>query len=178
MAGKILLRLAFALQAICALFFVSDIFITLFGLRARPISWQLRELMEIGAALGLTLGTVLGVVLLLRSQARTNRIEAQLRAASGAFVDLLEEHFSTWGLTPAERDVAWFTVKGMSTQEIASLRATSEGTVKAQSNAIYRKAGVSGRYQLLSFFVDELTAEAAPADQTLPPLPEIATKNS
>jgi len=45
-------------------------------------------------------------------------------------------------------------------QEIARLRDTSEGTVKAQSNAIYRKAGVSGRYQLLSLFVDELMIEA------------------
>jgi hypothetical protein len=36
----------------------------------------------------------------------------------------------------------------MSTAEIAALRSTSEGTVKAQTNAIYRKAGVTGRSQL------------------------------
>ncbi len=118
-------------------------------------------MLEIGAALGLVLGSVLGGVALFRSQIRTRRIEDQLRAASGAFADLLEERFLDWGLTPAERDVAWFAVKGMSTQEIAGLRNTSEGTVKAQSNAIYRKAGVSGRYQLLSSFVDELMAEAS-----------------
>ena len=66
-------------------------------------------------------------------------------------------------LSPAERDVAWFTVKGLSMQEIARMRETSDGTVKAQSNAIYRKAGVSGRYQLLSQFVDELMIEAGAA---------------
>ena len=59
-------------------------------------------------------------------------------------------------LTPAERDVAMFSIKGLSTAEIASLRKTSEGTVKAQTNAIYRKAGVAGRSQLLSLFVDDL----------------------
>ena len=31
-----------------------------------------------------------------------------------------------------------------------------EGTVKAQTNAIYRKAGVSGRSQLLSLFIEDL----------------------
>jgi DNA-binding NarL/FixJ family response regulator len=36
------------------------------------------------------------------------------------------------------------------------LRQTSEGTVKAQTNAIYRKAEVSGRSQLLSLFIDDL----------------------
>jgi DNA-binding CsgD family transcriptional regulator len=64
--------------------------------------------------------------------------------------------FEDWGLTAAERDVALFALKGLSIAEIADLRQTSQGTVKAQTNAIYRKAGVSGRPQLLSLFVDEL----------------------
>ena len=139
MTNRYVLRLIFALQFVCALFFISDIVISVLGLRMRPIDWQFRELLEIGAAVGLSLGTVLGAVALFRSQAKTNRIEGQLRAASGAFAELLDENFDQWALTPAERDVAWFAIKGMSTQEIAALRSTSEGTVKAQSNAIYRK---------------------------------------
>ena len=71
-------------------------------------------------------------------------------------MELLEERFAEWGLTPAESDVALFAIKGMTTAEIASLRKTSEGTVKAQTNAIYRKAGVSGRSQLLSLFIEDL----------------------
>ncbi len=50
-------------------------------------------------------------------------------------------------------------IKGLSTADIANLRNTSEGTVKAQTNAIYRKAGVSGRPQLLSLFIDELMTD-------------------
>ena len=69
---------------------------------------------------------------------------------------LLAERFDEWGLTPAERDVALFAIKGLSTSEIAGLRGTSEGTIKAQTNAIYRKAGVTGRPQLLSLFIEEL----------------------
>lgn len=153
-------------QALCAVFFVSDIAFTLFGLRSRPISWQTRELLEIGAAVGLLLGLLLGALALRRSIRDRDRAEARLRRASSAFRDLLNERFAEWGLTPAERDVALFAIKGLSTQEIALLRATSEGTVKAQTNAIYRKAGVSGRPQLLSLFIEDMMDErAAPAGQ-------------
>ena len=71
-------------------------------------------------------------------------------------MDVLQERMEEWALTPAERDVALFAIKGMSTAEIAVLRNVSEGTVKAQTAAIYRKAGVTGRPQLLSLFIDEL----------------------
>ena len=52
-----------------------------------------------------------------------------------------------------------FAIKGMSTQEIAGLRGVSEGTIKAQTNAIYRKAGISGRAQLLSLFIEDMIAD-------------------
>jgi len=115
-----------------------------------------RELIEIGAGLGLVLGVGLGAALLASALRRNKAMEAKIRRASGALADLLNERFSEWGLTPSERDVAWFSVKGLSIAEIARLRETSEGTVKAQSNAIYRKAGVSGRTQLLSVFIEDL----------------------
>ncbi|TDQ59931.1 helix-turn-helix transcriptional regulator [Phaeovulum veldkampii] len=115
-------------------------------------------MIEIGAALGLVLGLVLGGLTLRRSLRETAAANARLRRASGVFHELLAERFADWGLTPAERDVALFALKGMSTAEIARLRATSEGTVKAQTNAIYRKAGVSGRPQLLSLFIEDLMA--------------------
>jgi DNA-binding CsgD family transcriptional regulator len=154
--AKVAIALVLAVQAICAVFFVSDILLTVIGVRTRPIAWQTRELLELGAAIGLVLGLLLGALALSRTMRLQARAEARLRAASGAFMQMLEERFLDWGLTPAERDVALFAIKGMSTAEIAQLRSTSEGTVKAQTAAIYRKAGVSGRPQLLSLFIDEL----------------------
>ncbi len=156
MRHHVFLFLIIAVQAFCALFFVSDIVISVFGLRTRPISWQTREYLELGAAIGLVLGVVLGAFALWSSLRRSRRAESRLRAASGAFLELMEERFREWGLTEAERDVALFAIKGLSTAEIARLRNTSEGTVKAQTNAIYRKAGVSGRPQLLSLFIEDL----------------------
>lgn len=143
-------------QAVSAFLYLASIIITLVG--RSPFPWIVHELVEIGAAVGLLIGTALSFVVLRRSLRRTQRAEAKLRAASGAFMELLEDRFGAWNLTPAERDVALFAIKGMSTPEIARLRGTSEGTVKAQTAAIYRKAGVTGRPQLLSVFIEDLMA--------------------
>ena len=166
MNGRIVVALILAAQALCAFFFVSDILSSVLGLRSTPISWQSRELLEIGAALGLLLGLVLGALALRKSLRERNRAEEGLRRASGEFMQLLAERFADWGLTAAERDVALFAIKGLSTAEIAALRNTSEGTVKAQTNAIYRKAGVTGRPQLLSLFIEDLIRDdVAPPSQ-------------
>lgn len=164
----------FVIQALCAFFFVSDILSSSLGFQTTPISWEMRELLEIGAALGLILGVVLGGVMLRRALRDRHQAEEQLRRASGAFMDLLQERFAEWSLTPSERDVALFAIKGMSTAEIAALRATSEGTVKAQTNAIYRKAGVSGRSQLLSLFIEDLMRD----DGAVRPMPTPAPQGA
>ena len=134
----------------------------------------MREILEISAAFGLFSGAALGGLAMQRIIKDRNIAQERLRRASGAFMDLLEERFKEWGLTPAESDVALFAIKGMSTAEIAVLRAKSEGTVKAQTNAIYRKAGVSGRSQLLSLFIDDLMRDegsvwSAAQPQSAPP---------
>ena len=167
--------LVLLVQGLCAFFFISDILSSLIGFRTTPVSWQYREYMEIGAALGLLIGLVLGALTLWHTLGERNVARERLRRASSAFMVLLEERFSEWGLTPAERDVALFAIKGMSTAEIATLRTTSEGTVKAQTNAIYRKAGVSGRSQLLSLFIDDLMRdEIGSRPKAQAPLPQSA----
>ncbi len=160
-ASRLALWVLVPLQLFCTVFFIWDIFAAMVGLRTEPISWRMREMIEIGAALGLLLGFAAGLYALNAALTRQREAEARLRVASAAFAKIVEERFLEWGLTPAERDVAWFTMKGFSNGEIARLRETSEGTVKAQSNAIFRKAGVSGRTQLLSLFIDELLDSAA-----------------
>lgn len=159
MNHRFILWIAFALQAVSAAFFLGDILISVLGLPVAPFSWMFVELIQIGAALGLLTGVIMGAVLLRQARLRTAKAEAALRLAKSAFRDVLEERFTEWDLTPAERDVAMFAIKGFSTTDIASFRLVSEGTVKAQTNAIYRKAGVSGRSQLLSLFIDELVAD-------------------
>ncbi len=154
MLNKTAISIVVAIQTLCAAFWLSNILSARIGFA--PIDWQYFEFIEIGAAVGLILGVGLGAFVLRQSFRATAHAQSQLRLASGAFMEVLSERFDDWALTPAESDVALFAIKGMSTADIAALRNTSEGTVKAQTNAIYRKAGVSGRPQLLSLFIDDL----------------------
>jgi DNA-binding CsgD family transcriptional regulator len=159
---RLALVLLLAVQALCALFFVSDIVLSVLGVPRAPLGWHLREIMEIGAALGLVIGLVSSALLFQHSFRQLDAAEARIERTTTDFMILVDRHFTEWGLTPAERDVALFALKGLSIAEIARLRTTSEGTVKAQTNAIYRKAGVSGRNQLMSLFIDDLMADTAP----------------
>ena len=156
MNTKYVLAFVLVLQAVSAFFFVAQIMIGVLGLPIGPFNWTFHEIIEIGAALGLVTGVIFGSLALRDARRRTAHAEEALRFARAAFRDVLEERFETWALTPAERDVALFAIKGFSTQDMAQMRGVSEGTIKAQTNAIYRKAGVSGRPQLLSLFIDEL----------------------
>ncbi len=167
-ANAAFLLVVLMIQIGCAYFFVSDIILTVLGLRSTAISWQVREIQQIGAAVGLIVGPFLGALALRRALRRSDAAEKRLRLASGMFMEHLSERFDAWGLTPAERDVALFAIKGLSTQEIAKFRATSEGTVKAQTYAIYRKAGVPGRPQLISLFIEDLMGDSLPPQTALP----------
>lgn len=141
-----------AFQVICGLYFMVD------AMSEMPDDAEhlLHPLLEFGFVAVLWIGSILGGRELWRLSRRYRAMEGRMRAASGAFLDLLEENFADWRLTPAERDVAFLALKGLSISEIAALRATRDGTVKAQCAAVYRKAGVNGRAQLLSLFVEDL----------------------
>jgi DNA-binding CsgD family transcriptional regulator len=86
-------------------------------------------------------------------------MEQGLAVARGSLAEVMLGYFQSWSLSPAERDVAAFTIKGYSIAEIAKLRGSAEATIKAQLNAIYRKADVQGRTQLISVLVEDLFRE-------------------
>ncbi|SFJ94836.1 helix-turn-helix transcriptional regulator [Celeribacter neptunius] len=153
------LGVLFLVQAASAIFFVSGILLSVFGIYVKPIKWEFREAMEIAAAFSLVFGMIYGGQALLRAQREAGQAQDRLRRISREFSELIGERFELWGLTEAERDVAILTIKGMSGAEIAAARGVSAGTIKAQSNAIYRKADVSGRSGLLSLFLDDLMDE-------------------
>ncbi len=147
--------LVFILQAVCVLFILSEEISGLIvgDLGANVLDNDTLEFMVLGA---LVFGLIASAFEIRKNLSRQRRMEQQIKAASGAFSQLMEDHFEEWVLTPSECDVALMAIKGFSIAEIAAVRKTAEGTVKAQCNAIYRKAGVSGRPQLLSLFIDEL----------------------
>ena len=81
------------------------------------------------------------------------------QVARGAMGDMIDGFFERWGLTPAEREVGLFALKGLDNESIAALRGVAVGTVRAQTARVYAKAGVTGRSQLMSVFIEELLAE-------------------
>ncbi len=145
-------------QTICAGFFILDTAGDLSGTGlAGLLDWHLG--IEVLATAGLVAGIAVEVVMLRRMLARAARAERAAGIARGALAELIERYFRDWGLTPAEEDVAAFTLKGYSIAEIAAFRGSAEGTVKTHLNAIYRKAGVTGRGQFVSLLIEDLMRE-------------------
>ena len=145
-----------AVQTLCGAYFLWEILASIFGLPDIPLRWEWREALEVAAVLGLVLGAALGVSLALHARRQINRADSARRLTAGDFSAEVAHRFTAMELSPAETEVAWFLLKGMSLVEIAELRGTREGTVRAQSTALYRKAGVTGKAQFLALIVEDL----------------------
>ncbi len=82
-------------------------------------------------------------------------VKAQhLDALRGDFDVILQARFDAWGLTLAQRDVALLCLRGLRNSEIAQMRGTAEGTIKAHLSAVFRAAGVTTRNELLGLFME------------------------
>lgn len=145
------------LQAVAALFFVAD---ALADLRLDGLTAHIA--VEGPVAVALLAGVVFGALHLKTMVAEARRRNDALAAASGALADLIARRFAAWGLTDAEADVALFALKGCDIAEIARLRVTAAGTVRAQLARAYAKAGVGSRAALLSLFIEDLLDVAPP----------------
>lgn len=142
-------------QSLCTIFFLGDVLGDL-----EQAGWTTltdgHTLPEIAATAGLISGILFMTLYLARLLRRQAHMERGMSVAQGALASLMEGYFAAWNLTPSEGDVAAFTIKGYSIAEIAELRGSREATVKTHLNAIYRKAGVTGRGQLVSLLVEDL----------------------
>lgn len=158
--GKnVALPLLFLLQFFCVLYLIGDAIADFKG-GDEVESSERSHALEYTVVTALVFSLVFTGLEIRKILRRSSRVEDQLKAASGAFAEVLDEHFTTWKLTRSERDVAMLAIKGLGIAEIAEIRATKDGTIKAQLNAIYKKADVSGRPQFISLFVEELMGEA------------------
>ena len=86
------------------------------------------------------------------------RWRSESRTLLNGLGEAIDAQFTRWGLTDAEREVALLLLKGLSTKEIAAVRAGSERTVREHARAIYSKAGLTGRAALSAFFLEDLLA--------------------
>lgn len=154
------------LQLFCVVFFVSDVVSDYQELGAAAAS-DPHLYVETLATVTLIAAILLEGRVLLELLRRQARLEGRLDQASAAVHEVIEAYFGEWRLTQSERDVANFVVKGLTTAEIAELRGSAEGTVKAHLNAIYRKAGVRNRAELLSLVMDALIGQRQMASESV-----------
>ncbi|WP_223475865.1 helix-turn-helix transcriptional regulator [Oricola indica] len=140
----------------CAVFFAADVIADFEALGSQE-SFHL--MIEAIAAVVLVFGTGFLLMELRRLLQRNASMEIGIRAARGEMQSVIDRFFSDWGLSDAERDVALLLLKGLDNEAIASIRGTATGTVRAQCARIYAKAGVDGRSQLMSVFMEELLSE-------------------
>lgn len=74
----------------------------------------------------------------------------------------INQQMDDWNLTPAEKEVAFLLLKGLSFKEIGPVRGASERTVRQQALAVYAKAGIAGRAELAAFFLEDLLVPSTP----------------
>lgn len=66
--------------------------------------------------------------------------------------DVRQSAHALAALTPAERQIAIFSLQGLSTTAIACVRGRSKSTVANQIAALYRKLGVNSRRELAALW--------------------------
>ena len=120
------------------------------------LPWVLHEIFTLMTLVGLCVGMYFIARSYRLAANNTRYLAKQLDAARGAFQSGIDGYFEQWGLSEAEKDIALLTIKGMTISEIAEIRNTKQSTIKTQSSAIYKKAGVSSRAQLVSLLIEEL----------------------
>ncbi len=152
-------RLRFAvsvvmLQAVAAIFFVAD---SLFDTQSSSQSDALTlNWLEMGLAVALLAGIAMGGWLTRQMFLEARERERVVAIARGALAAVIADRFAEWRLSAAETDVGLFALKGCSISEIAGMRGSAEGTVRAQLSQVYAKAGVSSQPMFVALFVEEL----------------------
>lgn len=138
-------------QAFGAVFFVADAVGDI-----QSGGWGTHVAIETLVSFALLAGIGFGMIQVRRLLAEARQRDEALAIASGALADLVRARFEGWTLTPGEADVALFALKGCSVAQIAEMRGTAEGTVRAQLAKVYAKAGTSSQSGLVSLFFEDL----------------------
>ncbi|MBL6931850.1 MAG: helix-turn-helix transcriptional regulator [Rhodospirillales bacterium] len=152
-----ILGISFVILSLCEVVLILDVSTEFLGFEF-DFYHKFHGLIETTAvtALGITL-VVIGVDFL-RLIRENSQFRSVVGIASGEFLYILGGKFNDWKLSSSEREIALLLIKGLSIQEIADIRVTRPGTIKSQCSAVYRKAEVKGRNELVAYFVEDLLA--------------------
>ncbi len=143
------------------------------------------HLRHLGLDIGIAVFSFLAVIILFRqlllSKQKISLLEKErlilsqlaeeLKMRSQTFLEglsvVIDQSFEVWNLTPSEREIGLFLLKGLSVEEISEIRGSSEKTIRNQTNSIYKKSNLKGRQEFQAYFLEDL----------LPPANEIHEKD-
>jgi len=163
------LIVTFVVIAICEVFFLLDVLADYTGLDVTG-PWIDHGALELISSITLAFALITIGWQIRRLLCEHRDAQAFVKVASGELLTVIFAKFDDWKMTPSEREIALLLIKGLSTQEISDMRDTRLGTVKSQTSAIYQKAGVKGRNELVAYFVEDLLA-----GETIAPEPVTGT---
>ena len=149
------LVVSFVVIALCLVFFILDVAADIFYVDI-PALWIDHTVVELITTFTLAIALILIGRQIRQLLGEHRDAQAFVKVASGELLTVIFAKFDDWKLTASERDIALLLIKGLSVQEIADLRDTRPGTVKSQGSAVYLKAGVKGRNELVAYFVEDL----------------------
>ncbi|MBI2407862.1 MAG: helix-turn-helix transcriptional regulator [Gemmatimonadetes bacterium] len=95
-------------------------------------------------------------------QAERDEWRAHAQSALAGLGVAIDQQFSAWKLTPAEREVALLLLKGYGHKQIAGATQRSERTVRQHAVMVYQKSGLAGRAELAAFFLEDLLLPREP----------------
>lgn len=161
------MRVASALIFVCGMTLCFDLGGELHGLLRYPASASKLMMFHLSTELLATAGLGWAFVLVraeLRRAALRGKADAErLHLLRRDFDRLLRERFTEWSLSAAESDVALLTIRGLKIAEIAEMRGSQTGTVKAQLSAILRKSACRTRTEFVARFIDEFLDQSSRA---------------
>ena len=131
---------------------------------------------ELLVFIGASAVLLIGIRDLLQLRRQLSREERRNDMYSRALAKSIDLQLDAWGMSPSERDVAWFIIKGYRFSEIARMRGVKETTSRLQATSVYAKAGVRGRSEfvaeIIQSLLERLPEDAGHRDRSFPAEPD------
>jgi DNA-binding CsgD family transcriptional regulator len=100
-----------------------------------------------------------------KARAETTRWQEEARDLLHHLRKEINKQFTQWDFAPAEKEIAFYLLKGASLKEIAKLRGSTFNSVRQQAHVLYHKAGLGGRAELSAYFLGELLRPDIDSDE-------------
>lgn len=94
------------------------------------------------------------------AMSEVRELREKQQALSKALNERTQKLYEAWVLSRSEKEIADLLLSSRSLRQISEHRFTSEGTVKNQVRAIYKKAQVKNRTEFMAAMLDNLTASS------------------